>query len=223
MKTKFIPAERYQKIEQTLGEFGRADYNGFAFVRAKDAIMLITHRHTMAKITRDNIELYVLDNTMYNTQGYCDRNVPYDMRFDIRSGGKNVTLGKTYIYTLGDKEIEVQRGVHIDASGEATPLGGLVARTVDKVKAREVMKTVRERLVLAFTTARLISHADRRFVSDQDVLKAVVDDKATELAGSRFTHNWNDVRSDPTREIRNFCNRMKNEIYETFGAYESAA
>ncbi len=223
MKTKLIPAERYQKIEQTLGEFGRADYNGFAFVRAKDAIMLITRQHTMAKITRDSIELYVLPDTTYNTQGYCDRNVPCDMRFDIRSGGKNVTLGKTYIYTLGDKEIEVQRGVHIDASGEATPLGGLVARTVDKAKAKEVMKTVRDRLALAFTTAKLLVDADRRYVTDQDVLNAVVNDKAAELAGSRFTHNWRDVRSDPTREVRNFCNRMKNEIYEAFGAYESAA
>lgn len=223
MKTEIIPTKKYQEIEKTLGEFGRADHHGFAYVRATDAIMMIAHQHTIGKITRDSIELYVPSSSMYTTQGYCERNAPYDMPFDIRSGGKSVSKGKTYIYTLKGKEIEVQKGVHIDKDGHVTPLGGLVERKIDKEKAREVMIVVRDRLTIAFTTAKLLSHTDRRHVSDQDVLKAVVDDKATELAGSRFTHSWNSSIKDPAKEIKNFCNRMKNEIYEAFGAYESAA
>lgn len=218
------PADVYANIKSRLGEFGYAAWDGFAYTHGHDgAIMLIAAANTMGKFMPDGIELYVPDNSMYTTQGYCQRNSPYELRFDIASGGKSVAKGKTYIYTIGTESIEVQKGVAVDKDGHCTPLGGMSQHVVNKEKAKEALKIVRERLIAPFAAQKLLgTTGTRNYISDENVLKAIVANDTARLVDTSFVTNWRGLLSYE-KETRNFINRYKTEIYHAFGALEPEA
>lgn len=221
------PAKVYADIKARFGEFGYAAWHGFAYTHGHNgAIMLIADSHTLGKFTPDRIELYVPDNGMYTTQGYCERNAPYFFQYDIASGGNSITVGRTYIFRIDGNPIRVQKGVVIDKDGHCSPLGGLAARTVNKAKTKEALKTVRERLVQPFATSKLLglkfSAPGYTHVSDKKVLDAIVNDNTDKLAYTNFVTDCQGT-NDYDEKVRNFINRCRPQIYDAFGCYEPTA
>lgn len=224
-----IPADIFRELSKRSGEYGLGQWNGFAFARiGGNGFALLYIDHTVARIWQDKIEIYIDEKcSTLNRQNFCNNNTPYHMKFDIRSGGKDVRFGQTYFLKIDEKEYKTKTGVRIDAEGTVALIDPLVEAIVDKAKAKKVLALVRERLKVPFATARLLgiertTHEATKQVSDIDVITAVVEDNTASLTNSSLTVNWRGQKNYE-RETRNFISRCKGEIYEAFGCFEPAA
>lgn len=219
-----IPKAVHAELCKDSGEYGRGAWNGFGFAKMNDGgFALMYTSFTAARIWEDKIEIYVDEaQGTYNKQNFCMNNTPWNLRFDIRSGGKDVKFGQTYFLMIGEHEYQTKTGVRIDANGRVGLIDPLVEAAVDKAKARQVLAMIRERLKIPFATAKLLG-VDRNTkgfqnVSDGAILDAIVRNETECLAATTLTCDWRQPL-DYRKSTENFIKRYKPEIYEAFGCY----
>jgi hypothetical protein len=229
------PQELYGQVTKDMGPLGNACWSGgFAFVWGDkpETVNLIHTKDHIAQIQPHRVELYITNCDWLNVMDRGSRNSPYTFKFDTRSNGRDVKLGQTYITKFYGTETMTKSGIVMHADGMVESLEPLREAEIDKALAREALKLVRARLTIPFAAERVTGRTTgvHKWISDKDILKAVVEDKTIELVDSDFTiGGWNpqigkrDTEANPRRNIDNFINRMRNDIYEAFECFKPAA